>query len=411
MNKHLFIPADILLPKKDFEKWSVIACDQFTSRLDYWEDAAEFVGDAPSTLKLIYPEVYLGKTDKNEVTKKINSEMIKYLENGVYNEYKNAFIYVERIQSDGKMRAGLVGAVDLNQYDYREDSSSKVRATEKTVLERIPPRVEIRKGAVTELPHVLMLMDDVCNTVIEPLGELAKEGKLTKLYDFTLMLGGGSIKGYLVPAELNEAISQKIEALGERHSGITLAVGDGNHSLASAKDCYELDPENVSSYALCELVNIHTPALEFEPIYRTVENCDPASLFSDFKQYLADCGAEIADSAASDGQRIRFVFGNREKEIFIKNPPHTLAVGTVQLFLDSYLKNGGAGEVDYIHGEDEVNNIASKPGACGFIYDGMSKSELFTAVEKEGVLPRKTFSMGHARDKRYYTEVRKIRSI
>jgi hypothetical protein len=225
------------------------------------------------------------------------------------------------------------------------------------------------------------------------------------------MLGGGSIKGYLVPAELNDAISAKIEALGERHSGITLAVGDGNHSLASAKDCYELDPENVSSYALCELVNIHNPALEFEPIYRTVEGCDPASLFAAFTQYLVDSGAEISDSEISGGQRIRFVFGGEEKEIFIKEPPHVLAVGTVQLFLDSYLKNGGAGEIDYIHGEDEVKNIASKNNSCGFIYDGMSKSELFTAVEKEGVLPRKTFSMGHARDKRYYTEVRKIRNI
>ncbi len=411
MSKYLFSPADILLPKKDFEKWSVIACDQFTSRIDYWEDAAKIVGDAPSTLKLIYPEAYLGKTDKNEVTKNINSEMIKYLENGVYNEYKDAFIYVERIQSDGKMRAGLVGAVDLNQYDYREGSKSKVRATEKTVLERIPPRVEIRKGAVTELPHVLMLMDDVNNTIIEPLGDLAASGKLTKIYDFELMLGGGSIKGYLVPAELNDAISAKIEALGERHSGITLAVGDGNHSLASAKDCYELDPENVSSYALCELVNIHTPALEFEPIYRTVEGCDPASLLASFKEYLTACGAEISEKETKDAQKINFVSADGESEIFITNPPHTLAVGTVQLFLDSYLKNGGTGEVDYIHGEDEVKNIASKENSCGFIYDGMSKSELFVAVEKEGVLPRKTFSMGHARDKRYYTEVRKIRNI
>ncbi len=406
MNKYLFSPADILLPKKDFEKWSVIACDQFTSRLDYWEEAAKFVGDAPSTLKLIYPEAYLGKTDKNEVTKNINAEMIKYLENGVYNEYKNVFIYVERIQSDGKMRAGLVGAVDLREYDYREGSKSKVRATEKTVLERIPPRVEIRKGAVTELPHVLMLMDDVNETIIEPLGEMAKAEKLTKVYDFTLMLGGGSIKGYLVPAELNEEIAQKIEALGERHSGITLAVGDGNHSLASAKDCYDLDPENVSPYALCELVNIHTPALEFEPIYRTVEACDPSEIFDAFKEYLANCGSKISESEVSEAQKITFVSAEEEKILFIAQPPHTLAVGTVQLFLDSYI---GKGEVDYIHGEDEVKNIASKSDACGFIYNGMSKSELFTAVEKEGVLPRKTFSMGHARDKRYYTEVRKIR--
>lgn len=409
MSNYVFEPADILLPKKDFSKWSVIACDQFTSRPDYWKKAAEIAGDAPSTLKLIYPEVYLGKTDKNEVTEKINAEMLRYLESNVYNEYKNSFIYVERIQSDGKMRAGLVGAVDLRKYDYKLGSTSEVRATERTVLERIPPRVDIRKGAVTELPHVLMLMDDVSKTVIEPLESIANDGKMTKLYDFELMLGGGSIKGYLVPEELNDGICQKISALGELHNGITLAVGDGNHSLAAAKDCYHLDPENVSPYALCELVNIHSPALEFEPIYRTAENCSPEHMLSQFKAFLSDCGANVFEEETKNAQKITFVYNGYEKSLYITNPPHTLSVGTVQLFLDDYIAKGNDAEVDYIHGTDEVLAIAKKEGCCGFIYDGIGKSELFSAVEKEGVLPRKTFSMGTARDKRYYTEVRKIR--
>ena len=404
MKHNIFSPADILLPKKDFEKWSVIACDQFTSRPDYWEEARSISDGAPTTLELIYPEVYLGKTDANAVTESINSRMREYLTSGVYDEYKNAFIYVERIQSDGRLRAGLVGAVDLDQYDYSPFSTSRIRATEKTVLERIPPRVEIRKNAPTELPHVLILMDDVKRDIIEPLKALADSGKMRKLYDFDLMLGGGHITGYLVPEEMNASICEKVEALGELHGGITLAVGDGNHSLATAKACRELDKTDINRYALCELVNIHSEALEFEPIYRTVEGTDTSALLAAFTEYLTQNGGYGEGGA----QEITFVCGNSELSFNALNPPHALPVGTVQLFLDEYLK-GAEGEVDYIHGEDEVRSIAKKNGACGFLYGGMGKSELFDAVEKEGVLPRKTFSMGTARDKRYYTEVRKIK--
>ena len=406
MEKFIFSPADILLPKEGFEKWSVIACDQFTSRPDYWEETAKIAGDAPTTLKLIYPEVYLGKTDGDAMTKSINSEMEKYLAGGVYNEYKNAFIYVERIQSDGKMRAGIVGAVDLDEYDYNLGSTSRVRATEKTVLERIPPRVEIRKNASTELPHVLMLMDDAEKKIIEPFSLLAKSGKMEKLYDFDLMLGGGHLTGYLIPREMNADICKAIEQLGELHSGITLAVGDGNHSLATAKACRELGRTDVNKYALCELVNIHSEALEFEPIYRTVENVNACALLTAFKEFLTKKGASLVDNGA---QRITYLYGDKKEELCINNAPHALPVGTVQMFLDEYIKTCPEAEVDYIHGEDEVASIAKKPNACGFIYGGMGKSELFTAVEKEGVLPRKTFSMGTARDKRYYTEVRKIK--
>jgi len=405
MKNYIFSTADILLPKKDYESWSVIACDQFTSRPDYWESAKELTNGLPSTLNLIYPEVYLGKTDSKSVTESINKKMREYLDSGIYDEYKDSFIYVERIQSDGKLRAGIVGAVDLDCYDYNEGSTSRIRATEKTVLERIPPRVEIRKNAPTELPHVLILIDDVKRAIVEPLRELAESGKMRKLYDFELMLGGGHLTGYLVPKDMNDRICESVEALGELHGGITLAVGDGNHSLATAKACRELMPTEINRFALCELVNIHSEALEFEPIYRTVENVDTDKLLDGFKDFLDKNSGGIREDGE---QAITFVCKENKQTFKVKNPPHALPVGTVQLFLDEFLK-GSEAEVDYIHGVDEVEAIAKKERACGFIYGGMGKSELFDAVEKEGVLPRKTFSMGTARDKRYYTEVRKIK--
>lgn len=406
MKKCLFTPSDILLPKGDFEKWSVIACDQFTSRADYWEDVKKIASSSPSTVNLIYPEVYLGKTNAEETVAKINSEMLSYIENGVFEEYKDSFIYVERVQSDGRLRCGIVGAVDLEKYDYNEGSTSEIRATEKTVLERIPPRVQIRKDASLELPHILMLIDDAEKTVIEPLGVLAAEGKMRKLYDFTLMLGGGHIKGYLVPEEYHEKIMSGINALASKNGGITLAVGDGNHSLATAKACYGLNPNETTRYALTELVNLHSPALEFEPIYRTAEKVDAQDVYSEFIKFLDRSGASLTENGS---QKITFVAGESEKTVKIENPPHVLAVGTVQLFLDEYIKTHSEAEIDYIHGEEEVISIAKKENACGFLYDCLTKEELFPAVAKEGVLPRKTFSMGHARDKRYYTEARRIK--
>jgi hypothetical protein len=342
---------------------------------------------------------------ENNAAKRLLDEIIKVP------EYKDAFIYVERIQSDGALRCGIVGAVDLEKYDYNEGSVSEIRATEKTVLERIPPRVKIRKDAEAELPHILMLIDDIEKTVIEPLSELALAGELKKLYDFELMLGGGHIKGYLVKPEYNEKIMEAISRLGGKNGGITLAVGDGNHSLATAKACYALNPSEISRYALVELVNLHSPALEFEPIYRTVENVDTNDVYDSFINFLTENGAEIlSDGKFETGvQNIEFTVKGEKKTVKIKNPPHTLAVGTVQIFLDEYKKIRTESEIDYIHGEDEVINISMKENACGFLYDCIKKSELFPAVAKEGVLPRKTFSMGHARDKRYYTEVRKIK--
>ena len=404
MNKGIFAPADILLPRADFEKWSVIACDQYTSNFDYWNEVNKLTENAFSTRHLIYPEVYLGKSDADEVTRSINLTMQKYLDSDVYIEYPNALIYVERIQSDGALRQGLVGMVDLDEYDYTEGSTSRVRATEKTVLERIPPRVQIRKNAPTELPHVLMLIDDIERKILEPLQALAQSGKMQKVYDFDLMLGGGHLTGYLVPSEMNEDICKAVAALGDKHDGITLAVGDGNHSLATAKACRELNPTEINRYALCELVNIHSDSLVFEPIYRTVENVDTDSLLSAFSEFI-----EQNKSTGNKPQTITFVTNTGREQIIVENPPHALSVGTVQLFLDSYLPTVSGAVIDYIHDEEELLDVVSKPNACGFLYDCMGKSELFDAVAREGVLPRKTFSMGHARDKRYYTEVRKIK--
>lgn len=405
MKKAIFSPTDILLPKGNFEAWSVIACDQFTSNEKYWQSVKAAAGENPTTLNLIYPEVYLGKTDAAQMTASINSTMQKYVADGIFQEYPNALIYVERTQRDGKVRCGIVGAVDLDAYDYNEGSTSRVRATEKTVLERIPPRVEIRKNATLELPHILMLMDDTARAIVEPLAVLAAKGAMKKLYDFDLMLDGGHLCGYLIPEKMQDDICQKIEALGDLHGGITLAVGDGNHSLATAKACRALGATERNRYALCEVMNIHSDALVFEPIFRTVEGIDAAQLLADFKVYLANPANQNASNAP---QEITFVNGTQREVVVAQQPPHALAVGTVQQFLDAYLADKPDAVIDYIHDEEELYSLCADGKTSGFLYGCMGKSELFDAIEKEGVLPRKTFSMGSARDKRYYTEARKI---
>ena len=409
MNNYIFGPADILLPKSNFEKWSVIACDQFTSSPEYWERVADAVGAAPSTLKLILPEVYLGRNGFEETVGRINCEMNNYLENGIYNVYPDAFVLVKRKLGNGKIRYGIVGCADLAQYDYSENSKSRIRATEKTVVERLPVRIKIRENASTELPHTLMLIDDAQKSIIEPLAKIAESGKMQVLYDFELMLGGGHLTGYLVPREMNDDICRKIENLGEKHGGMTLAVGDGNHSFASAKECYEQTHSAEKRYSLCEIVNLHSDALEFEPIYRTVENVDPENLAAEFTDFLKENGAEVSTVATKPGfQKITLLSGMIYRDFYICNPPHSLEVGTVQMFLDFYKEKHPGISVDYIHGTDEVKRIASGERKCGFLYMGIGKNQLFSAIEKDGVLPRKTFSMGSAKDKRYYTEARRI---
>lgn len=380
--------ADILLPKKDFEKWAVVACDQYTSQPEYWEKASDITDGTPSALNVILPEVYLEDSDVESRIENINKTMSQYLADGVFNEYKNSMVFVERTLFDGRVRKGIVGAVDLESYDYSVGSTSLIRATEGTVLSRIPPRVKIRENAPLELPHIMILIDDPDNEVIPD----TPDGQI--LYDCPLMLGGGSIRGSLMSDVSIEKALTALEKQAESKE-LLFAMGDGNHSLATAKACYEQDKTNpLSRYALCEIVNIHDPALDFEPIYRVVFGVDPVRMLSEAKKCF-------------DGQsehKVDCVY-NGKTDVFSVNG---LTAGVLQDFIDAYIKENG-GSVDYIHGVDAVNELTARPDALGFVFDGIAKSELFPYVEKNGALPRKTFSMGEAYDKRYYMEARRIK--
>lgn len=410
--------ADILLPdfkNIDAKKWAVIACDQFTSEAHYWKSAEETVGSAPSTLRIILPEVYL--SEAKERIPQINATMDSYLD-GVLCSYPDSMIYVERKQSDGSLRRGIVMAVDLECYDFRKGANSLIRATEATVIERIPPRVAIRRDAKIELPHVMLLIDDPNRTVIEPLSE---ENCPQVAYDTELMLGGGHITGRFLSEDAKSSVSRALdalmspEAMEERYgnsnlSPLLFAVGDGNHSLATAKTIYEelktsigeeKAKQHPARYALVEVVNIHDEALKFEPIYRVVFGVEPDKLLSELREYTEGLSGD------ADAQTIEYITSEARGTIVAKKPEKQLTVGTLQDFIDGYIKRNPSAEVDYIHGEESVKSLVS-PTSVGFIFTGMSKSELFKTVIYDGALPRKTFSMGHAEDKRYYMECRKI---
>ena len=412
MSKTAFSAADILLPKTVTDTWAVCACDQYTGEPAYWAETDRLAGDSPSALRLILPEVYLEEPDVETRIADIQKTMREYLAADVFTEYKDAMIYLERVQSDGKVRAGLVGKIDLEQYDYSKGSTSPVRATEATVPERIPPRVRIRRGAPLELPHIMILLDDVQKTVIEPLA--AQTASFTKVYDTPLMQGGGSIRGWLVPAAEQARILDALTALGdafaEGEAPLVYAMGDGNHSLATAKAFYEewkaanpgADTENCPKrYALVELVNLHSPALEFEAIHRILEGIDADKLLADMTAAL-DLRTE-----PEAAQAFEVILRGETRKLYIHRPTSNLTVGSVQSFLDSWLKENG-GRIDYIHGADVVANLAKAERSMGILLPDMQKSELFPTVIKDGALPRKTFSMGHAADKRFYMEARRI---
>lgn len=414
-----FSTTDILLPRLSAEgmtKWSVVACDQYTSEPEYWEKAAETVGGAPSALNLILPEVYLEAGDDEQRIAKINAQMEKYLADGLFDEHKNCFILTRRTQADGKTRMGLVGAIDLEQYDYNKGSKSQVRATEATVASRIPPRVKIRQGAALELPHIMILIDDEQKTVIEPLE--AQFDSMEKVYDFPLMGNGGRLEGAVISGEKADSVLAALDALADKDkfneryglSGeevLLYAMGDGNHSLATAKECYEQAKRNgapnaaAARYALVEIVNLHSPALEFEAIHRVITETDTAKL-------MADMTAALGLSESGEGQRFTVLLGGKATEYVITKPTSNLTVGSLQQFLDKWLSEN-AGKIDYIHGEDVVKTLSAPEGCIGMLLPSMTKAELFPTVIKDGALPRKTFSMGHANDKRFYCEARKIK--
>lgn len=395
MEKKFLYPADILLPKSNFEEWSVIACDQYTSQPKYWQEVERVADGKPSAYNIILPEAYLSDDDSEKI-KKINKTMSDYLENGVFDVYEDSIIFTERTLKNGKKRLGIVGLIDLEDYSYTKGSKTAIRATEETVIERIPPRVNIRKDALVEIPHIMLLIDDEKKEIIESIAD--STDKYTKLYDFVLMQNAGSIKGYKLDSESVEVLQNSLTDLYNKSGdGFLFAMGDGNHSLASAKECYNqgVGPR----FALVEVVNIHDESLEFEPIYRVLFDVEPQKIIDDFVSY---CGGEYD---GEDAQKYICCFGNEIKNISVK-PKGALCVATLQAFLDEHKKEI---KIDYIHGIDSVKELCSEENTLGFIFEGMSKSDLFMAVSKDGSLPRKTFSMGCADDKRFYLEARKIK--
>ncbi|MBQ6825066.1 MAG: DUF1015 domain-containing protein [Clostridia bacterium] len=396
MKKHLQT-ADILLPKSDFKEWSVIACDQYTSEPEYWEEVAKTVGNKASAYNIILPEVFLSD-DNSEKISAVNNKMLEYLNSDVFNLYENTMVYIERTQKDGKIRKGVLGLIDLEDYSYVKGADTFIRATEQTVLDRIPPRVNIRKDASIELPHIMLLIDDPKRTVIEPLSE--KTNDFNCLYDFELMQNAGSIKGYALDENAVSNVQNALSDLADNSAdGLLFAVGDGNHSLASAKECYVkgFGPR----YALAEVVNIHDASLEFEPIYRVLFGVNPEKIIADFVDALGGI------YEGEDAQEFICTFGDNRKTISVK-PTGKLCVATLQTFLDDYIKNTDI-KIDYIHGENSVFELSKKENTLGFLFSGMEKSELFVAVSQDGSLPRKTFSMGCADDKRFYLEGRRIK--
>ena len=420
-----FKPADILLPQNcDYDKWAVVACDQYTSQPEYWQRVEERVGRAPSALRLILPESSLDGPQVEMDIMDINATMARYVREGQFKTLPGAMVYVERTLFNGRVRRGLVGMADLTAYDYEPGSDALIRATEGVVMSRIPPRVAVRKNAPIELPHAMLLCDDPGRTVIEPLAEQTASMEL--LYDFDLMEQGGHIKGWRLTDKQLAQVAASLSALadpaafnaryGTKDQPVMLfAVGDGNHSLATAKECYERQkritpPEKWDTlparYALCELVNLHDDSLEFEPIHRVVFQTDPDALLDALVR--AYPGARRGSAPEGDGLALRYVCAQGEGVITLPRTAAQLAVGALQNFLDSYLMEH-KGRVDYIHGEDVAREFAARPGDIAFLLPPMGKQELFPSVIHDGVLPRKTFSMGEAHDKRFYLEGRKIR--
>lgn len=413
--------ADILLPKfaKDADKmnrWSVVACDQYTSEPEYWNRVTEITTGNYSTLYLTVPEIYLNDEDIENRIENTNKTMDKYLSDGIFEELKNSYIFVERTLQNGVKRLGIVGMVDLEEYDYTKDSKTKIRATEGTVVSRIPPRLKVRENAPVELPHIMLLIDDEHCDIIESNADITDT--FEKVYDFDLMQNSGHITGYKMSDSAADELDRKLNSLSDidsfnkkyrvnETSPLVFAMGDGNHSLATAKTRYEnlkqeIGVENAKAsharYALCELVNLHDKSLVFEAIHRVVFNADSDKFLKKLESEY-----NVSYDENTKGQAFTFVQNGNKKRVTITNPKEYLTVATVQKALDEF----GA-EVDYIHGEDVVLSL-SKGKNFGIILDAMEKKDLYKSVILDGALPRKTFSMGDACDKRFYTEARKIK--
>ncbi len=401
----VFTSFDVLIPRKEFlSKWPVIACDQFTSQPEYWEEVKKTVGDAPSALHCILPEAFL-PTATDETFGAIRAAMEEDLKSGVFTTCQDALIYVERTLANGAVRAGVVGVIDLDAYDYHPETDAAIRATEKTVVERIPPRMRVRRGAKIELSHVLMLCDDDGFSLIEPLKESAGE----VVYDLDLMQGGGHVCGRVIRGAEKDAFLARLDAYCRRKkeplSGMLFAVGDGNHSLATAKECYEELKRNGAPaealqrarFAMVELENIHDPVQVFEPIHRLVTGADA----SDVLTFLME------NCCAEEGIEVPWFCGMASGSLILDPARGVLPVGILQNALDEFFASH-PGQTDYIHGDEDLKKLAKKDGNLGFLLPAIPKGDFFRGIARDGVLPRKTFSMGVARDKRYYLEAREL---
>jgi hypothetical protein len=435
---HLLLPR----PGIDLAKWAVIACDQYTSEPEYWQRVAAEVGDAPSTLHLVFPEVFLGAADEPQRIERIRATMADYLARDLLVDHAGA-VLVERM-ADGRTRRGLMLEIDLEHYDFAPDSTSLIRPTEGTIVARLAPRIAVRRGAALELPHILVLIDDPQGSVIEPIA--AAREQLAPLYDTPLMLGGGRVAGHAVDAARAARAMAALGALGrpevfEPRFGVPagtppmlFAVGDGNHSLATAKLIWEqakaeVGPDHPSRWALVEIENIHDPALHFAPIHRLLFGV-AADLRAALRQPFGD-RLRIEEQGSADAMRARVQAvhdaavaarspgtrqaiglvepGGRFALLEISDAPSPLAVGTLQAFIDGLVEQGGAATVDYVHGDDVLERLGAQGGCAGFHLAGLGKHELLERVVHGGPLPRKTFSMGDAHEKRYYVEARRIR--
>lgn len=409
-------PASILLPREDVypTTWACVACDQYTSQPEYWEDVALQVGNAPSTLRLMLPECYLSETEARVPV--INQTMVDYLAKGILQEaVACGYVLVERSTQSGQ-RIGLVCAVDLEQYDYTKGAKPLVRPTEETIAARLPARLAIRQGAAIEMSHIMMLVDDPMQSVIEPL--YARRDTLRPLYDFPLMKEGGHLRGWAVESESDiAAIAEALDLVKQRQGAdpLLFAVGDGNHSLATAKAAWEaLKPgltaqqqeNHPARFALCEVENIHDDALNFEPIHRILMNVNGAELMQDWTLYCHERGMDLSEDSGE--QQVQVLYGGMEITAAITNPDGAIPVDTLQRYLDDYLRRHPEAEIDYIHGDDVVRELAQKDNCVGFLVPPIDKGSFFSAIQQLGTLPRKTFSMGHAHEKRFYMECKKI---
>lgn len=433
MNTPIRLPK-LLMPRAglDLSKWAVVACDQYTSQPDYWAAADACVGDAPSTLRLTLPEIYLEEAGVADRVRGIHAAMRRYLDEGVLVERAPGVMLVERTTQSG-VRRGAMLAFDLEAYDYTPGSQSLIRPTEKTVVERIPPRLAVRRGAPIELPHIMLLIDDPEHTVLEPL--FAQKDAFEQAYNTDLMLNGGHLSGWFVPAgDAADGLIAALDRLADpdvfrakygltgEHAVLPFAVGDGNHSMATAKAAWEeiktgltpAEQENhPARFVLAEVVNIHDESLEIEGIHRVLFGAEPEEVFAAADAFFGARGGSAAGGLAvavpdETAQLFPCYAGGRQMTLCVAGSPWALPVATLQNFLDDFLAQHPQAKLDYIHGADVVAKLAADPGNIGFVLPNPAKADLFRGVILDGVLPRKTFSMGEAQEKRYYMEARKI---